>query len=189
MTARRSALALLVGALVAIVLVVGSYPAHVAGPNVVRFDGVALHIHYLNDSSQTFGPATQNACNETFPIGRTSPPQPECPKELVGGASYDLWFFETGNPGISPGLWANMTVAGPFFFQVNPGVYGDTPTTYSSANGTFVGGDHFLYGVGQWSGWDLAFTFPPTLTSPAGGLWMNANLTVQLTNETTVPSQ
>ncbi len=189
MTARRSALAVLVGALVATFLVVGSSLGPVARPDVVRFDGVELQIDYLNGSPPTFGPPSQNACNETFPVGSSSPPPaPECPEELFGGSSYDLWFFEAGNPGGSPGLWANMTVAGPFFFQVNPGLSGDTPTIYSSANGTFVGGDHFLYGLGEWSGWALVFTLPTSLSPPAGGLWFDATLTIQPTNETTVPS-
>ena len=193
MAGRHSVLTVAVGTLVAVTLVVGTYSSHVIGPITVRFDGVALHSVYLNNSSEYMpryiGPVEQNACDETFSLGPGSPSlRQDCPIQLVGGHSYDFGFFTVGNPGNSPGLWANMTVTAPFHFEVNPGLYGVIPTTYSNTTGLYEGGDHFLYGAGEWLGWVLVFTFPTALNSPLGGLWLNANLTIQPTNETTVPT-
>jgi hypothetical protein len=183
--ARHSIVALVVGTIIATALVASSYSAHVAGPAAVKFDGVTLQILYLGGSPQTFGPAHQNACNETFPTGPDWPSfGPECPGELVTGDSYDLQFFVTGDSGSSPGLWTNMTVSGPFEFEVNPQSQGTIPTSYSSTTGLYEGGQNQLYSAGEWSGWALVFTLPTTFTAPPAGLWLNASLTVQPTNQT-----
>lgn len=186
MTARSSAAAVIVGALVATSVVIVSLSYH-PGPTVVQFNGVSLHTTYFGNSSGAFGPADQNACNETYLAGWNGPDMlPKCPQSLVGGTSYNLWFFTTGNPGKWPGLWINMTVSGPFYFEVNPQNYGYIPTTISNVTGLFEGGGHFLYDGGQYSGWDLLFTFPTNFASPVGGLWLSANLTVEPTNQTMV---
>jgi len=186
--ARRALLVGLAGVIVGISLVGAVYGPHVSGPIQVRFDGVALTTTYLNGSSTLFGPAHQNACNETFPAGPGWPSTgPDCPALLTGGTQYDLYFFETGNPGYSPGLWANMTVRAPFDFAVEPGVEGSIPTTYSAITGLYTGGANLLFDHGEWSGWGLVFTMPDSFPSHPSGLWLNATLTVQPTNQTYYP--
>ena len=187
MAVRHSVLAIVLGVVAASAMVAGSYAGHAAGAHVVQFNGVRLDTVYLNDSPEVFGPAVQNACNESLPTGPSWPGfGPECPAQLVGGVSYDIVFFMIGHVGSLPGLWANMTVTAPFAFQVNPGTAGDIPTAYSGTTGLFESGDHFLYTGGEWMGWALVFTMPTRFSFPPGGLWLNASLTIQPTNQTAV---
>ncbi len=187
--ARRSLAAMLLGAVVGLALVgsaTGFQLAHTT-PVVVRFGGVALDITYLNGSAHVFGATDQNACNESLAIGPSTPAlRPDCPGALVGGVSYDLQFFVAGNAGSAPGLWTNWTVTAPFDFELNPNMYGWVPTTFSAVTGLYEGGGHFLYTAGEFSGWALVFTMPTTLHSPPSGLWLNATLMVEPTNQTQV---
>jgi hypothetical protein len=185
--ARGSLVAIFLGSLLGVALVVGSYSVPVQGPARVNLDGVALTVTYLNRSSSLFGPVEQNGCNETLPTTSGWPTfGPRCPAQLVVGTTYDLQFFVTGNPGSSPGLWVNMTVAAPFDFQLYPAPT-DNPTWLSNGSGLYEATQTQLYQMGQWSGWALVFTFPAALgpVGPnAGGLWLRASLTVQPTNQT-----
>lgn len=191
MTTSRAVLAGLLGAVVGSALVLTALSApHVSGPIAVWFDGVALTTTYLNGSAQIFGPTSQNACNETLPVGPQWPNlHPDCPALLTGGTAYDLIFLDTGNPGYSPGLWTNITVTAPFNFSVDPGYIGQVPTSYSTSTGLYTGGSNMLFDQGEWIGSALVFTMPNDLSSPSTGLWLHATLVVQPTNETTYPGQ
>jgi len=192
-SARVSALAVVIGVITAAAVVTVSLTAHVsAAPVNVQFDGVALTLTYLNRFSPIFGLPNQtwNACLETLP---STPPWPGsalgpgCPNQLIRGSSYDFAFFVTGNPGYSPGLWVNLTLTAPFNFSVNPGSAAAFPTVFSNSSGLFEGGGDQLFDTGSWWGWDLVFTFPQTFESPPGGLWLHATLTVQPTIQTNGP--
>ncbi|MGP8146966.1 MAG: hypothetical protein ACLQAS_06100 [Thermoplasmata archaeon] len=187
MSARISAYAAVVGVIIGAAFVTVPLSIHGVPTTTVQFDGVEVNTTYLNGSASIFGPPSQNGCNQTFPIGPQWPTaSSNCPTQLVGGTSYDFSFFETGNPGSWPGLWANMTVMAPFNFTIDPGVLGSVPTTLSSATGLFEGGANELFDSGEYMGWALVFTFPQSFTSPSGGLWLHATLTVQPTNQTTM---
>lgn len=181
---RGPIIAIVVGLITATALIAGSYVSQASAPSVVRLNGVALDITYLNGSSPIFGPTVQNACNETDPAGPGLPLLvPTCPSELVNGASYNVPFFVTGNPGHSPGLWTNMTVTAPFAFQLFPAPSG-SPNSASTARGDFEANQTFLYQVGAWTSWDMVFALPSSFGPVAGGLWLQATLTVQPTNQT-----
>lgn len=182
---RHSVAAALLGAVVGITLAGSLTGLYLAEPVVVRFEGVALQVTYLNGSADIFGPTEQNACNETLPLlGPYG--VPHCPRLLVGGVSYDIQFFVIGDYGTSPGLWTTWTVTAPFDFELNPNMYGWVPTTHSAATGLYEGGGHFLYTVGEFTSWALVFTLPTTFHSPPSGLWLNATLLVEPTNQTQV---
>ncbi len=185
MPARISALAVAVGVVVAAAVVIGSLATAATPRTTERFDGVAINITYLSGSSSIFGPASQNACDQTFPPGPGSPGfGPSCPTELIGGTSYNFAIFVTGNPGTWPGLWVNLSVSAPFNFTVNPWTAASNPTVPSHVNGLFEGGGDQLFDAGNWWSWNLVFTFPQTYASHPGGLWLHATLTVQPTNQT-----
>jgi hypothetical protein len=182
--ARNSLAAVILGVIAASALVTASYATAVSKPAAVHVDGVELKITYLNGASPLFGPTEQNACYETVPLPIGDPTfGPECPSQIVAGSSYDLQFFVTGNPGDSPGLWANMTVAAPFSFQLFPAP-SNHPTTYSNQSGLFQSNQSMLYDNGEWTSWALVFTFPVAPSSAPGGLWLDATLTIQTTNHT-----
>jgi len=184
-SARISAFAFVGGVIIAAAIVTASMATYIAPVSSVRFDGVAIRTTYLNVSASIFGPPSQNACNQTFPLGPQWPTgRPGCPSQLDVGQSYDFGIFVTGNPGSWPGLWANLTVSAPFNFSVNPGSAASFPTVFSKATGLFEGGGDQLFDAGSWWSWNLVFTFPPPSTSPPAGLWLNAALTVQPTNQT-----
>lgn len=187
-------LAVVIAIIAAAALVGGTYASYVAPPTVVRFDGVALSIHYGNGSSGLFGPAQQNSCNETLPWGpQWSALGPSCPPQLVGGASYVLQFIVLGNPCLPSGnpcsalgLWTNLTLRASFFFQLNPIQWGASDTSLNSSTGLFQANQTFLFGPGDWEGWVAVFTLPSHFAPPPWGLWLNATLSIQLTNQTQV---
>lgn len=169
----------------AVALVAASFHTLSLTASTVRFDGVTMTITYRNGSALIFGPPSQNACDQTFPIGSpTSHDTPDCPAQLVGGNSYDFAVFWTGNNGEWPGLWVNLTVTAPFNFTVNPQTAASIPTVFSPFTDLFQSGGDQLFDSGNWWSWNLVFTFPYVFPSPSGGLWLTATLTVDPTNQT-----
>jgi hypothetical protein len=174
MAPRYPTLAIVLGTLAGVAIIAGSYSFHTVGPSVLRFDGVELNMTSVN-GSHSVGPTEQNACN----IAGSA-----CPAELIGGTSYNFQIFLAGNFGSSPGVWANMTVTAPFSLELNPGMEGSLPTTYSSSTGLYTGGGHFLFDRGEFGGLNLVFTVPTGFHSNTSPLWLNATLVVQTTNQT-----
>ena len=190
MARRHSIVAIAVAVLLGLTLVLGSYLAQTPNPASIRFDGVSLNTSYLGGISHVFGPTEQNACNESALSQNLLNFRPSCPTQLVGGTSYAIQFFVSGYAGSSPGLWVNMSVEGVLYFQVNPGTSGALPPGGSYSLTPDADGADQLYVPGEVSSWVLVFTFPNSLPSTVhvpGGLWFYAWLTVQPTDETTIP--
>lgn len=183
MWARKVLLASVTVAVAVILFLLVSASLRSSPPPQVHLDGITLHITYLNGSSQLFGPPDQNACNETLHAFPGPPPSPDCPSLLIGGNPYEFGFFCTGNFGSSPGVWTNFTLSAPFAFAVDPGYIGQIPTTYSASTGLFTGGANMLFSQGEWICSSLEFTMPRSSPSSPTGLWLNATLAVQPTNE------
>ena len=84
MPSRGPVVAVIVALMAALALVGGTYSAYVAGPTIVRFDGLALNITYGNGSSGVYGPPEQNACHETLPPEGHSPADPNAYPSIFG---------------------------------------------------------------------------------------------------------
>lgn len=180
----RPVSAAVLGAIAGALLVVSATAFYLPspGPVVVQFDGVDLSVTYLNGSKPIFGPSHENACNESVPYWLHG--GPDCPTYLVGGQTYAFAFLVVWSPGPLPGIWTNWTVNASFSFETNPGTHGWVRTTYSSSSGFYQGGGHLLLSQGEGFGLSLFFTMPTTVKAPASGLWLNATLSVQPTNQT-----
>ena len=81
------------GEVVGIALVPGCLVRPAASPETTTFDGVSITISYVDGYAQIYGPAQQNACNETFPLGiQWSASTPTCSATVVAGVQYDFIF-------------------------------------------------------------------------------------------------